>query len=473
MKNNKIQINLNLKQKIIFTNLLILAPIIIFIFIITYNALSKNLINNSLEYLLDKSKTTESYIINLLSSNEIEDKEDILRDNAPFIASTMSEKYNVRIQILSNSAQIMYDSSSDEISLFGSDINEALEGKSAYIVEKIDNIPTLFLSSPITYKGKNYGALRLILINNEAYEILRNTLTIFIISGLIALLIAIFLINTFSKELVSPLIILKQKSKNISEGKFKEELHITSGDEVEDLANTFNIMSENLDKYINEIKSAKLHQKKFFDNVSHEFKTPLTAIIGFSEIIPKLNDKEKIIQSSNLIEKEGKRLLNLVEEILLLAKSNKNTFEIEYTYIDVKTLIDDCLKILKIKLDNYDIKISRNYDSFFIYGDYNKTKQVFINIIDNAIKYSGCEILKIYTIRSTDKMEVIIEDDGTGFLIKEDYVSPKGNGLGLKICKDIMESQNYGFKIESVLDRGTKVTLSFYFKSKNSPKEVL
>ena len=80
MKNNKIQINLNLKQKIILTNLLILAPIIIFIFIITYNALSKNLINNSIEYLLDKSRTTESYILNLLSSNDSGDKEDIIRE---------------------------------------------------------------------------------------------------------------------------------------------------------------------------------------------------------------------------------------------------------------------------------------------------------------------------------------------------------------------------------------------------------
>ncbi|MFR4052729.1 MAG: histidine kinase dimerization/phospho-acceptor domain-containing protein [Clostridium perfringens] len=471
MKNNKIQINLNLKQKIILTNLLILAPIIIFIFIITYNALSKNLINNSIEYLLDKSRTTESYILNLLSSNDSEDKEDIIRDNAPFIASTLSEKYNVRIQIISNSAQIIYDSSSDEVSLFGSDINEALDGQTAYIVEKIDNIPTLFLSSPIFYKGKEYGAIRLILINTEAYEILRNTLTIFIISGLIAIVIAIFLINTFAKELVSPLMILKQKSKNISEGKFKEELHITSGDEVEDLANTFNIMSENLDKYINEIKSAKLHQKKFFDNVSHEFKTPLTAIIGFSEIIPKLNDKEKIVQSSALIEKEGKRLLNLVEEILLLAKSNKNTFEIEYTYIDVKSLIDDCLKILKIKLDNYDIKVYRNYEYFFIYGDHDKTKQVFINIIDNAIKYSGCETLSISTKRSPNKMEVIIEDDGTGFIIKDEYVNPKGNGLGIKICKDIMQSQNYGFNIESELDVGTKVTLSFSIGKNNETKE--
>lgn len=469
MKNKIIKINL--KQKIIITNLVILTPIIIFIFIITYNALNKNLINNSIEYLLDKSRTTESYIINLLSSNENEDKEDILRDNAPFIASTISEKYNVRIQILSNSAQIIYDSSSDEVSLFGNDINEALEGNRAYILEKIDNIPTLFLSSPISYKGKNYGAIRLILINTESYEILKNTLTIFFVSGLIALLIAIFLINTFAKELVSPLVILKQKSKNISEGNFKEQLHITSGDEVEDLANTFNIMSENLDKYINEIKSAKLHQKKFFDNVSHEFKTPLTAIIGFSEIIPKLDDKEKIIQSSNIIEKEGKRLLNLVEEILLLAKSNKNTFEIEYTYIDVKSLIEDCLKILKIKLENYDIKVIKNYESFFIYGDYNKTKQVFINLIDNAIKYSGCETLKIYSLRFKDKMEIIIEDDGTGFIIKDEYTNPKGNGLGLKICKDIMESQGYGFFIESTLDIGTKVTLSFYLKN-TIPKEM-
>ena len=198
----------------------------------------------------------------------------------------------------------------------------------------------------------------------------------------------------------------------------------------------------------------------FVSSVSHEFKTPLTAIIGFSEIIPKLNDKEKIVQSSALIEKEGKRLLNLVEEILLLAKSNKNTFEIEYTYIDVKSLIDDCLKILKIKLDNYDIKVYRNYESFFIYGDHDKTKQVFINIIDNAIKYSGCETLNIS-----------IEDDGTGFIIKDEYVNPKGNGLGIKICKDIMQSQNYGFNIESELDVGTKVTLSFSIGKNNEIKE--
>lgn len=467
IKNSK----LNLKQKIILTNLAIIMPIIFFIFLITYNALNKNLLNNSIEYLLDKSRTTESYILNLLSSNQDPTKEDIIRDNAPFIASNLSEKYNVRIQLISDSAQIIYDSSSNEVSMFETDINEALKGKTAYIVKEINDTPTIFLSSPIFYEGKEYGALRLILSDTESAKILNNTLTIFLISGIAAIILAIFLINTFAKELVSPLIILKQKSKNISEGNFKEELHIKSGDEVEDLANTFNLMSENLDKYINEIKSAKLRQKNFFDNVSHEFKTPLTAIIGFSEIIPKLNDKERVDQSSKLIEKEGKRLLTLVEEILLLAKSNKDNFEIEYTYIDMKALIDECLKILKIKLDNYDIKVERNYESFFIYGDYNKTKQVFINIIDNAIKYSGCETLTIRSERFQDKVDVIIEDDGTGFLIKDEYKSKKGNGLGLKICKDIMQSQNYDFNIESTLDVGTKTTLSFFTSKNLSGKE--
>ncbi|EGT3615791.1 HAMP domain-containing histidine kinase, partial [Clostridium perfringens] len=145
---------------------------------------------------------------------------------------------------------------------------------------------------------------------------------------------------------------------------------------------------------------------------------------------------------------------------------------IEYTYIDIKVLIDDCLKILKIKLDNYDIKVERNYESFYIYGDHDKTKQVFINIIDNAIKYSGCETLKIYTKKFPNKIDVFIEDDGTGFVIKDEYNNPKGNGLGLKICKDIMQSQNYDFNIESELDMGTKVILSFSISKKDENKEA-
>jgi signal transduction histidine kinase len=94
------------------------------------------------------------------------------------------------------------------------------------------------------------------------------------------------------------------------------------------------------------------------------------------------------------------------------------------------------------------------------------------NIIDNAIKYSGCETLNISTKRSPNKMEVIIEDDGTGFIIKDEYVNPKGNGLGIKICKDIMQSQSYGFNIESELDVGTRVTLSFSIGKNNEIKET-
>lgn len=453
---------LNLKQKIILINIVILIPIIIFIFIITYNTLNKNLLENSVNYLLDKSKTTEVYITNLLATNDNPDKEYVIKDTAPFIATTLSEKFNLRVQLISNSAQVIYDSSNNDLSLFNQDINKALKGENSYIIKKIDDIPYIFLSSPIFYEGKQCGILRLILKNTEICNILNNVSIILSLTGFIALLVAIFLINTFATELVNPLIFLKEKSKNISDGNFNEKLNIKSGDEVEDLANTFNTMSENLENYITELKDAKTHQKVFFDNISHEFKTPLTAIIGFSEIIPKFNDKEKISHCSSIIEKEGKRLLNLVEEILLISKHNKNNFQIESTYINIKDLLDRCLDLLKIRLQKYNIEVKKEYHLFFTYGDYNKTTQVFINILDNAIKYSGCETITITSIKYTNKVDIIIKDDGTGFNIENN--NNKGNGFGLNICKNIMLNQNGYFKLQSKLDIGTSVTITFFNK---------
>ncbi|MCD3364075.1 HAMP domain-containing histidine kinase, partial [Clostridium botulinum D/C] len=210
-----------------------------------------------------------------------------------------------------------------------------------------------------------------------------------------------------------------------------------------------------------ELKNSKENQKKFFDNISHEFKTPLTAIIGFSEILPKLDDKDKILESSTLIQKEGKRLLTLVEEILQLSKFNQNQFKIEYTYINIKALIKEVLDIFQIKLDKYHICIDKNYDALFIYGDYNKTKQILINILDNSIKYSGCENIIIRSNLYKGKVKVSIYDDGVGFDINNPK-SKTGNGFGLNICKEIMKNQNGEFKIESTYDLGTKITLTFF-----------
>ncbi|MBP1890350.1 signal transduction histidine kinase [Clostridium moniliforme] len=456
-----LKIKLTLKQKIILTYIAILVPIITFIYIVNFNTLSKNLLDNSLEYLLKESNTMGGYIENLLEANKNPNKEEVFKSISPFIATNLSNRFNIRVQTISNSGQITYDSDKNQISLYNKDIDKALDGSQSYIIKKIDGVPYIFLSTPVFYNNTNCGVFRLILKNSSSVSILNNTLTIMIIVGIIAIFIGVILILAFSKEIVTPILTLKEKSKKISKGNFGEKVQINSGDEIEDLANTFNLMSENIEKYISELKEAKVKQKKFFDNISHEFKTPLTAIIGFSEIIPQLKDEEKIIKSSSLIEKEGRRLLTLVDEILILAKSNNENFAIYATYINLKDLIDECLNILHIKLYNYHIKVIKKYDNIFIYGDYDKTKQIFINVIDNAIKYSGCENIEIVSKVYGDRIEISISDDGIGF-DTSNIKSTQGNGLGLNICKNILASQNGDFKIQSTLDEGTTIKITFF-----------
>ncbi|WP_252195385.1 sensor histidine kinase [Clostridium baratii] len=455
------KMRLTVKQKIILTNIAILVPIITFIYIITFNTLSKNLLDNSLQYLLKESTTMRGYTESLLESNNNPNKEEAFKSISPFIATNLSNRFNIRVQTISNSGQVYYDSDKNKISLYNKDIDKALEGSESYIIKKVNGVPCIFLSTPIFYKNTKCGVLRLVLLNTSSVTILNNTLMIMVIVSIVAIGIGIMLIHIFSKELVNPLLTLKEKSKRISNGNFGEKVLINSGDEFEDLANTFNVMSENIENYIDELQMAKTRQKGFFDNISHEFKTPLTAIIGFSEIIPKLDDKEQIIECSSLIEKEGRRLLDLVQEILVLSKLNKENFSIEATYINIKSLIDECLNILNIRLHNYHINIIKDYDNLFIYGDYDKTKQVFINIIDNAIKYSGCENIEIKAKSLDDKIQISISDDGVGFDLLN-AKSTKGNGLGLNICREIISTQKGSFNIESTLNIGTTVTITFF-----------
>ncbi|MCD3298170.1 sensor histidine kinase, partial [Clostridium botulinum C/D] len=139
-------IKLNLKRKIILTNIIILAPIIIFIYFITVNTLSKNIINNSVDYLLNENKSAQIYIQNILNLKKVNDVEDALKDIAPFIVTNLSEKFNLRVQMFNTSGQLIYDSAKNQISLYNGDINKALENKKAYVIKKIDGVPYIFLS---------------------------------------------------------------------------------------------------------------------------------------------------------------------------------------------------------------------------------------------------------------------------------------------------------------------------------------
>ncbi|MGL5244884.1 MAG: HAMP domain-containing sensor histidine kinase, partial [Sarcina sp.] len=374
-------LKLNIKQKIVITSIFILVPIIFCICIITFKILTTNLLNSSVNSLIVDSKSAQIYIENIINENNDKSITSIIDDYAPYICNELKERFDFRVQFFNSSKNLVYDTNEDkDILRYKEDIDEAANGNKAYIIEKIDGVPSIFISSPIFYKNNTCGIIRFIFKDISNYKIVRQAFYTVLIVALIFVIIGIFLFYTFAKKITIPLIKLTNYSQKISEGNYKERIDIQSGDETELLANAFNEMSENINICMDEIKKSYKNQKEFFDNISHEFRTPLTSIIGYSYVIPKLRDEEQLTESALCIRSEGERLLNLVNEILYISKNEKEAFEIKKEFINIRKILDECISILQPRLNKYHILIKNNCTITFVYGDYNKTKQVFLNI---------------------------------------------------------------------------------------------
>ncbi|MBV1820343.1 HAMP domain-containing histidine kinase, partial [Bacteroidales bacterium MSK.15.36] len=231
--------------------------------------------------------------------------------------------------------------------------------------------------------------------------------------------------------------------------------------------------SENLEVYIKTLKEEKEKQYRFFNNATHQLKTPLTSIIGYSDLIQRIsNNKEgnMIEECGTYINTEGKRLLVLIEDILDVSKYEKNSVSIERKICNIKEIVEKSLKMIKVRLDIYNIKLHVDVPDKELCIDFEKTCDVILNIIDNAIKHSECNNIYINSVKKEDNFILIIKDDGNGidreqidkvfepFFRVRGNTNP-GNGLGLSICKNIMEIQDGNIAIDN--KEGLEVRLIF------------
>ncbi|NFS16239.1 HAMP domain-containing histidine kinase [Clostridium botulinum] len=464
--------NWGIKGKIVIMNIFILIIAILSIYVVTIYTLYSRVINNSIDMLRKESYTSQSFIMKYLETEDDFHVENVLNEMSPFIATYLSNNCKFRVQIYNNSSLIGDSDNYPNISK-DDDVVTALKGNKSYIIRRIEESSYILFSSPIYYSDGTIGCIRYVYDLNNENTIITNTILSMVLFAIVAIIFSSMMSNSFSNRIVRPIVSLKNIVRKVSFGDFSKKISINSKDEIEDLSNSFNIMSNNIEIMIENLKDEKETQKRFLDNVTHEFKTPLAAILGYSDLLLRVKEKKDIEQCVKYIVQSSNRLLKLVEQLLDLSRLNKNELEVKNENVDIKSIIETAAMMLNPRMNKFGIKLNMNLISKSVYADKEKTEQVILNLLDNAIKYSECTEIDIYMENNEDYAIIYIADNGQG-IPKEDlknvfenfYTAHKalqkkygGSGLGLAICKEFMEKQSGKIEISSL--NGTTVKLSF------------
>jgi len=228
---------------------------------------------------------------------------------------------------------------------------------------------------------------------------------------------------------------------------------------------------------ITEIKKLEKIKTDFVLNVSHELRTPLTSIKGFIETLETTALNTENRHYLEIIKRNTDRLINVVNDLLVLSELEEKTSSLRVEAVNMKDLVDRVLKIFEpqIKAKGISFSFISDPDLPSVDGDPFKLEQVFINLLDNAIKYTEKGGISVELHRRDDKLAVIIEDTGAGIpqehlsrIFERFYVVDKsrskklgGTGLGLSIVKHIILLHDAAIDVSSTPGVGTRFTVTF------------
>lgn len=224
---------------------------------------------------------------------------------------------------------------------------------------------------------------------------------------------------------------------------------------------------------ITEFKNVELMRKDFVANVSHELKTPITSIKGFAETLldGALEDRETLQQFLNIIFEESHRLQLLIDDLLTLSQLEQDEFELSVSHVKVEEMLTDIIPMFEFQAGENQITFQVNIEEDIqLYADYKRLKQVFINLLSNAIAYTPKNGQVTLTVdEQEDYVRIQVSDTGIGIdpkfiprIFERFYRVDKdrsrdtgGTGLGLAIVKHIVEVHQGKVEVESEINQGS------------------
>lgn len=453
----------SIRTRLVGNFMLVIFITVVILEIFLINAV-KHYYYESVEALLSNQIMFSSdFYSRYFSSTSIEDL--IIDDVDVFWQQTDAE-----VQILDLKGNILMDSIGVSFPnvVMSDDVAKSLKGEKGTWIGNVDydTSPVMAVSYPLMSEGKIIGIIRFITSLRETNRTIKSIAIIFIWIGVIVIfisgLVSVFLANT----IVRPLKEVTYVAQKMASGQLKVRSEKKFDDEIGKLSDTLNFMAEEL------IKKEEL-KNDFISSISHELRTPLTSIKGWAITLKSEElDNPLIKDGLDIIEKESDRLTSMVEELLDFSRFVSGRIKLNKEEIDIGKIMSQITKQLtpRASLKDINIELHINEELPHIIGDENRIKQVFINLIDNSLKFTPEGGKIIFSGKSKDNMILIcVEDNGCG-IPKEDspYVMEKfykgknaksHSGLGLSISDEIVKLHGGYIKIESEVDVGTKVSV--------------
>lgn len=486
LQEERMRISIRTKSNLFLAGLLLLTVCMLSLLVV--NEVKKEQQIHYESQLSQQAKVANLYIYQSYALHNGIASKIFLKDKGPELAK--------QIGMLSGMQVILYDMKSTEIgnsfplgshSSISTIIPYASKDKVAYEVDD----EFLYYSAPISNTYGQIAVVEFIYPLKENISFIKKIIMIFVYIGSLVFVLSYIIGYIYFNSIVSDILKLKKHIDEIKIGGFKHVQILKRSDELKDLEQgicfmdsriqenitTMDKEQEQLRLAVERLKTLEQQQKHFIGNITHEFKTPLTIIRAYVDLIEMYTDDPLLLEDAKKnISKETARLLDMVEKVLHLSSLEKYDFEFNAEPIEIMELLSGICDRINVKAKKFELTIHCDLKEAYILADLESVMQIFVNILDNAIKYNqpNGEIF-VSNYIDNGNISVVIRDTGIGIPVgsedkifqpfyrvdKERSRQSSGIGLGLALVKKLVEMQKGTIELMTIEEKGTAIKISF------------
>ena len=346
------------------------------------------------------------------------------------------------------------------------DYETAMESETGTWTGRQNGERVMAVSVNISAMQPEYNAIRVVSSMSQIDATLRDYTTMITIVCIGVLLLLTITGSFFLRSIVRPINRINAVTKKFAQGDFSQRITLIPQDEIGDLCKAVNDMASALSE-------TEAMKNEFISSVSHELRTPLTAIQGWAETLCLDIDAETMQKGMHVIVNETERLSRMVEELLDFSRMQSGRLTVQPEPMDILAELGDAVLIYMEKAKREHIRMIYQEPEMlpFVYGDKNRIRQVFINVIDNALKYSNPGGLVTVSAEAVaEQIQVRISDNGVGISaadlpkVKTKFFKAnhtrRGSGIGLAVANEIITMHHGKLDIQSELGKGTTIIIT-------------